>query len=225
VNLFTSKMKIRKYLFNEEAVSMKGLKGITLTLVFALALLMIHSGDSRAEAIVYDIDPDHSQVIFKVKHLGISTVTGRFDLFAGSYAFDEADMASSKVEMDIVASSINTNKKKRDDHLKSNEFLDIEKYPSITFKSKEVKKSSGGDFQIVGDLTIHGVTKEVTLDADYEGSVTDPWGNDRSAFTASTEINRKDFGMEWNKALEAGGFLVGDEVIITIEIEGIKKKS
>ena len=88
-----------------------------------------------------------------------------------------------------------------------------------------MKKGRGGDFQIVGDLTIHGVTKEVTLDADYEGSVTDPWGNDRSAFTASTEINRKDFGMEWNKALEAGGFLVGDEVIITIEIEGIKKKS
>lgn len=186
---------------------------------------MVHSGDSRAEAIVYDIDPDHSQVIFKVKHLGISTVTGRFDLFTGSYAFDEADMASSMVEADILASSINTNKKKRDDHLKSNEFLDVEKYPSITFKSKEVKKGSGGDFQIVGDLTIHGVTKEVTLDADYEGSVTDPWGNDRSAFTASTEINRKDFGMEWNKALETGGFLVGDEVKITIEVEGIKKKS
>ncbi len=203
---------------------MKSLKGITFVLAAVVTLLVLHSQDSRAEAVVYDIDPDHSQVIFKVKHLGISNVTGQFDLFNGSYSFDEENLANSSVETEIVASSINTNKKKRDDHLKSDEFLDVEKFPSITFKSKEVK-GSGDELQIVGDLTIHGVTKEVTLDADYGGSVTDPWGNKRSAFTASTEINRKDFGMTWNKALEAGGFVVGDEVKITLEIEGIQKSS
>ena len=128
------------------------------------------------------------------------------------------------METEIAVSSINTNKKKRDDHLKSDEFLDVEKFPNITFKSKEVK-GSGDDLQIVGDLTIHGVTNEVTLDIDYGGSVTDPWGNNRSAFTASTEVNRKDFGMTWNKALEAGGFLVGDTIKITIEVEGRERKS
>ncbi len=203
---------------------MKSLKGITFVLVVAAALLVLYSQDSRAEGVVYDIDPDHSQVTFKVKHLGISNVRGSFDLFNGSYSFDEENPGNSIVETEIVASSINTNKKKRDDHLKSDEFLDVEKFPSITFKSKEVK-GSGDDLQIVGDLTIHGVTKEVTLDTDYEGSVTDPWGNKRSAFTASTEVNRKDFDMTWNKALEAGGFLVGDEIKITIEVEGIQKSS
>jgi polyisoprenoid-binding protein YceI len=203
---------------------MKSLKGITFVFVLAAAFLILHSQESRAEAVVYDIDPDHSQVIFKVKHLGISNITGRFDLFSGSYSFDEENPANSSIETEIVASSINTNKKKRDDHLKSDEFLDVEKFPSITFKSKEVK-GSGDNLQIVGDLTIHGVTKEVTLDTDYEGSVTDPWGNKRSAFTASTEVNRKDFGMTWNKALEAGGFLVGDTIKIIIEVEGIQKKS
>lgn len=218
-------MKGIKHLFKQEAVSMKRIRGISLVLVLAMTVLAAHITDSRAEAIVYNIDPDHSQMIFKVKHLGISTVTGRFDLFTGSYTFDNEDIANSKVEVEIVAGSINTNKKKRDDHLKSDEFLDVEKYPNITFTSKEIRKGSGESFQIVGDLTIHGVTKEVTLDGDYEGSVTDPWGNARSAFTASTEISRKDFGMTWNKVLEAGGFLVGDEIKITLEVEGIQKKS
>ena len=203
---------------------MKSIRSITFVLVAAAALLVLHSQNSHAEAVVYDIDPDHSQVIFKVRHLGISNVTGRFDLISGSYAFDEEKPANSSVETEIVASSINTNKKKRDDHLRSDEFLDVEKFPSITFKSKEVK-GSGDDLQIVGDLTIHGVTKEVTLDTEYEGSVTDPWGNKSSAFTGSTVVNRKDFGMTWNKALEAGGFMVGDEVKITIEVEGIRKNN
>jgi len=203
---------------------MKSIKSITFVLAAVAALLVLYSEDSRAEAVVYDIDPDHSQVIFKVRHLGISNVTGRFDLLNGSYTFDEENPSNSYVETKIVASSINTNKKKRDDHLKSPEFLDVENFSSITFKSKEVK-GSGEDLQIIGDLTIHGVTKEVVLDTEYEGSVTDPWGNIRSAFTASTEVNRKDFGMVWNKALEAGGFMVGDKVKITIEVEGIKRNS
>lgn len=202
---------------------MKSLTALTLLILLAL-FLSAGSIDARADAVVYDIDPDHSQVTFKVKHLGISNVRGGFDLFEGSYSFDDQDPSNSIVETEIVASSINTNKKKRDDHLRSDEFLDVEKFPSITFKSREVK-GSGEDLQIIGDLTIHGVTKEVTLDTEYEGSATDPWGNKRSAFTATTEINRKDFGMTWNKALEAGGFLVGDNVEITIEVQGIEKKS
>lgn len=204
---------------------MKLLKGFVSVLLIAGALAFSGSSESRAEVVEYVIDPDHSQVIFKVKHMGISTVTGRFDLFEGTYAFDEENLDNSKVDTVITASSINTNKKKRDDHLKSPDFLDIEKNPTITFKSKEVKKGQGEDFTIVGDLTINGVTKEVELDAEYGGSATDPWGNERTAFTAETTIDRKDYGITWNKTLDAGGVVVGDDVKIILEVEGIKKKS
>lgn len=204
---------------------MKLLKGFVSVLLIAGALAFSGSSESRAEVVEYVIDPDHSQVIFKVKHMGISTVTGRFDLFEGTYAFDEENLDNSKVDTVITASSINTNKKKRDDHLKSPDFLDIEKNPTITFKSKEVKKGQGEDFTIVGDLTINGVRKEVELDAEYGGSATDPWGNERTAFTAETTIDRKDYGITWNKTLDAGGVVVGDDVKIILEVEGIKKKS
>ena len=208
---------------------MKELKSFIAIVALAFTVFFAGYVQSHAEVAEYMIDPDHSQVTFKVKHLAISTVTGRFDLLEGSYSIDLEDLeniANSSVNMSIVASSINTNKKKRDDHLKSAEFLDVEKYPNITFKSKEIKNGDGNKFQIVGDLTIHGITKEVTLDAVYEGHVaSDPWGFERTAFIASGEISRKDFGMTWNKALEAGGFLVGDEVRITLEVEGIRKTS
>jgi polyisoprenoid-binding protein YceI len=128
------------------------------------------------------------------------------------------------VETTIQTASINTNKQKRDDHLKSPEFLNVEKYPTITFKSREIKKGNGEDFTIVGDLTINGVTKEVELDAEYGGRATDPMGNERTAFTAETEIDRKDYGITWNKTLDSGGLVVGDEVKIELEVEGIKKK-
>ncbi|MCH8014643.1 MAG: YceI family protein [Candidatus Dadabacteria bacterium] len=208
---------------------MKELKSFIAIVALAFTVFFAGYSQSHAEVAEYIIDPDHSQVTFKVKHLAISTVTGRFDLLEGSYSIDLEDLeniANSSVNMSIVASSINTNKKKRDDHLRSAEFLDVEKYPNITFKSKEIKNGDGNKFQIVGDLTIHGITKEVTLDAVYEGHVASyPWGFERTAFIASGEISRKDFGMTWNKALEAGGFLVGDEVRITLEVEGIRKTS
>jgi len=204
---------------------MNFLKSYIVIAVIAFTVFVSGYSQSQAEVSEYMIDPDHSAVIFKVKHLAISTVTGRFDLFEGSYKFDTDNIANSIVDTKIVASSINTNEKDRDDHLKSNDFLDVEKYPDITFKSKEIKKVDGSDFQIVGDLTIHGVTKEVTLDAVYEGFAKDPRGNERTAFVANGKINRKDFGMTWNKALELGGFVVGDEVRITLEVEGIRKKS
>ncbi|MCZ6555928.1 MAG: YceI family protein, partial [Candidatus Dadabacteria bacterium] len=156
---------------------MKELKGFIAIVVLAFTVFFAGYSQSHAEVAEYMIDPDHSQVTFKVKHLAISTVTGRFDLLEGSYSVDLENIANSTVDTSIVASSINTNKKKRDDHLKSAEFLDVEKYPNITFKSKEIKNGDGNKFQIVGNLTIHGITKEVTLDAVYEGHVaSDPWG-------------------------------------------------
>lgn len=193
--------------------------------VLSLSVLVVSNIQSQAEVKEYVIDQDHSAVIFKVRHLAISTVTGRFDIFEGSYTFDSDDISNSTVETTIQVASVNTNEKDRDDHLRSNDFFDVEKYPTIIFKSKEIKNVDGNDFEIVGDLTIHGVTKEVTLDAVYEGSATDPRGNERTGFVADGKINRKDFGMTWNKALELGGVVVGEEVRFTLEIQGIQKKS
>ncbi len=199
-------------------------KSILALLVAVVSIGLSDVSESRAEAAAYVIDPDHSQVLFKVKHMGISTVTGRFDLIEGSYTFDDTDISKSSVETTITAASINTNKQKRDDHLKSPDFLDVAKNPTITFKSKEVKKGDGEDFIIVGDLTINGVTKQVELDAEYGGKAQDPMGNERTAFTAETKIDRKDFGITWNKTLDSGGLVVGDDVRIELEVEGIRKK-
>ncbi|MGH7849544.1 MAG: YceI family protein [Thermodesulfobacteriota bacterium] len=203
---------------------MRTAKGILAVLIAVVSMGFADVRESRAEAAAYVIDPDHSQVIFKVKHMGISTVTGRFDLIEGSYSFDDADISKSSVETTITTASINTNKQKRDDHLKSPDFLNVAKNPTITFKSKEVKKGDGDDFIIVGDLTINGVTKQVELDAEYGGKAQDPMGNERTAFTAETKIDRKDFGITWNKTLDSGGLVVGDDVNIELEVEGIRKK-
>jgi polyisoprenoid-binding protein YceI len=200
-------------------------KRIMALLVAVVSLALADVRDSQAEAVAYMIDPDHSQVIFSVKHMGISTVTGRFDLFEGTYNFDEKDPANSSVDVSITNSSVNTNKRKRDDHLRSPDFLNVEKYPTITFKSKEVKKGKGNDFTIIGDLTINGVTKQVVLDSEYGGKAVDPMGQERTAFTAETTINRKDFGITWNKTLDSGGLVVGDDVKITLDVEGIRKKA
>lgn len=203
---------------------MKNLRSYLLA-ALVLAMFFSVSNSSFAQDGEYTIDPAHSQIIFKVKHLAISNVTGRFDLFEGTYNFDEENIDNSSVQTKIVASSINTNEQDRDDHLKSKDFLDVEKYPNITFKSTAVKKGNDSNFQIIGDLSIHGVTKEVTLDATYEGHLaSDPRGNERTAFVANGKINRKDFGMTWNKALELGGLVVGDEINITLEVQGIRKK-
>ena len=203
---------------------MRILKRFLMLVVALFSISLAASLESRAEAVTYVIDPDHSQVIFKVKHMGISTVTGRFDLVEGNYTFDDADVSKSSVETTIQTASINTNKQKRDDHLKSPDFLNVDKNPTITFKSKEVKKGDGDDFTIVGDLTINGVTKQVELDAEYGGKAVDPMGNERTAFTAETRIDRKDYGITWNKTLDSGGLVVGDDVRIQLEVEGIKKK-
>ena len=194
------------------AVLKRAMQGLVVSSVVA----------TTAWATDYKIDPTHTSVGFKVKHLAISSVPGKFVDVKGSFSFDPAKIESSKAEAQIAVASIDTNEAKRDDHLKSPDFLDSTKFPSITFKSNKVEKISNSEFNAVGDLTIHGVTKPVTLKVTYGGAAKDPWGNERAAFLATTRINRKDFGLTWNKVLETGGLLVGEDVEISLEVEGVK---
>jgi polyisoprenoid-binding protein YceI len=187
-----------------------------------LALTLATLLSSTCWAADYQIDPTHSSVTFKVKHLAISSVPGRFGELSGTFSFDPAKIEASKAQATLSVSSINTMDAKRDDHLKGPDFFDASKYPSITFKTNKVDKVSDAAFKAHGDLTIHGVTKPVTLDVTYGGSAKDPWGKERAAFEAKTVINRKDFGLTWNKTIETGGLVVGDEVQIALEIEGVK---
>ena len=193
---------------------------------FFLGLLATSSLlSSIASAAPYTIDADHSTVGFKVRHLAISSVPGNFAKFSGNFDFDPANLAKSSAEVTIDAQSISTNNQKRDDHLRNPDFLDTAKFSNMTFKSKSITAKSATTFEALGDLTIRGVTKPVTLNVEFQGSATDPWGNERAAFSATTKFNRKDFGLTWNKALETGGLVVGDEVAVNIEVEGIKKKA
>ncbi len=200
---------------------MRQAKWFSLILVIVLASGAAWAADGAGQ---YKIDPAHSQATFKVKHLGISWVTGRFDKLQGSFEYNPENLSESKVEAAIEAGSVDTDVQQRDDHLRSPDFFDVATYPEIKFVSKEVRSGEGGKFQIAGDLTIHGVTRPVTLDTELGGTVKDPWGNTRAAFSGSTTINRKDFGLTWNKALEAGGLLVGEEVYIQISVEGVQAK-
>jgi len=173
-----------------------------------------------SRTVTYVIDPIHSTVGFKVRHLMVSNVRGEFSGVAGTVAFDAEDSANSKVEAAIDATTIQTRDNQRDQHLKSADFLDVEKFPKITFISKKVVPIGDGEWRVVGDLTIHGVTKEVDLDVEGPTpEVKDPWGNIKIGATATTKVNRKDFELVWNVALEAGGVLVGDEVAIQLELE------
>jgi polyisoprenoid-binding protein YceI len=173
----------------------------------------------------WTIDPAHSQVEFVVKHMMITKVRGRFASVNGTLRLNEENVADSLVEVEIDASSIDTRQEDRDTHLRSGEFLDAENHPRLTFRSKRVEGArleEGTDFRVVGDLTIRGRTKEVVLDATYEGSGVDPWGGDRVAFSASTEIDRREFGLEWNQTLEKGGVLVGHDVKIQLEVQAVR---
>lgn len=189
-----------------------------------LALIVMTSffAASSSYAADYVIDSSHSSVGFKVKHLAISSVPGKFAEFKGTFSFDPKDIEASKADAEISATSIDTGEAKRDDHLKSGDFLDTAKFSAISFKTTKVEKVSDTEFKAHGDLSIRGVTRPAVLDVTYGGSATDPWGKERAAFLATTKINRKDFGLTWSKALETGGLVVGDEVAITLEIEGIK---
>ena len=190
----------------------------SVSAIIALAL------PAFAFASTWTIDPDHSNIGFKVRHLMVSNVKGSFDKHTGTVEINDKDITKSKVEVSIDTNSINTNVQKRDDHLRSADFFDVAKFPTMTFVSKKIAQAGKDKLKVTGDLTLHGVTKEVVLDVEGPSKESkDPWGSLRKGATATTKINRKDFGLVWNKALETGGVAVGDKIIITLEIEMIKK--
>lgn len=171
----------------------------------------------------WKIDSAHSHVTFGVRHMMISTARGRFGEVNGTVEFDEANPINSTVNVQIEAASIDTRDAQRDGHLRSADFLDADNYPTLTFVSKRVEKIDDSHGRIIGDLTIRGVSKEVVLDTEYAGQAKSPWGTTSAGFSAKTAINRKDWGLEWNGALETGGVLVGDQVNIDIDLEIIKE--
>ena len=170
----------------------------------------------------WEFDKSHSSVSFHVRHLMVSKVHGRFHDWSGTLDLDADDLSRSHVEITIDAASIDTREAKRDDHLRSADFLDVEKFPKLEFRSTKIERLGADEAKLHGDLTIHGVTKPVVLDVELAGEVKDPWGGTRTGFTAKTAISRKEFGLTWNVALETGGLLVGDKIEIGIEIEAVK---
>jgi polyisoprenoid-binding protein YceI len=171
----------------------------------------------------WTIDPVHSSAEFSVRHLMITTVRGRFTDVQGAVSMDEADPSKSTVEVTIATASVDTREAQRDAHLRSADFFDAEHNPAITFRSTSVRDASGESFALEGDLTIHGVTRPVTLAVTSEGRAKDPWGGDRAGFHATAKIKRSDFGLTWNQVLEAGGLAVSDDVKITLDVQLVKK--
>ncbi len=171
----------------------------------------------------WQIDPDHSQVEFAVRHMMISTVRGRFTQFSGTVELDEADPSRSSVEVRIDAASIDTRAGQRDAHLQSPDFLNVAEYPYLVFKSKRVELRDATRARVIGDLTIRDITREVVLDVEYAGQARSPWGTTSAGFSAKTKINRKDWGLTWNQGLETGGVLVGDEISISIDLEVVQQ--
>ncbi len=171
----------------------------------------------------YQIDPSHSTISFSLKHMMIAKVHGGFEKFRGTFQYDKENLSNSKVEVSIEADSISTRDPQRDTHLKSADFFDVEKYPSLIFESSRFSLD-GSVLKVVGDLTIHGVTKSVTLELEVPtDEMKDPWGNLKIGVSGITKIKRKDFGLTWNAALEAGGVLVGDDISISLDIQLVKK--
>lgn len=173
----------------------------------------------------WNVDPAHAEIGFAVRHLMISTVRGRFGQVQGTVVLDETKPENAKIDVTIDVTSIDTRQEMRDNHLRSADFFDVANHPTMHFVGKKVSGDIKGEFQIAGDLTIRGTTREVTLNASLQGRGIDPWGNDRAGFEASTKISRADFGLTWNQSLETGGVVVGDEVKISIDVELIKAKT
>jgi polyisoprenoid-binding protein YceI len=171
----------------------------------------------------WQVDGAHSAVNLTVRHMVISKVRGRFTKWSAKLALDSADLSRSAVEVEIEAASIDTGVADRDNHLRSADFLDAQKFPTLRYRSRRVEAPSKDRLRVTGDLTIRDVTREVVLDVEYGGQGKDPWGNQRVGFSATTSINRKDFGLTWNQALETGGLLVADRVDIEIELQAIRQ--
>jgi polyisoprenoid-binding protein YceI len=172
----------------------------------------------------WTLDPTHSIAEFSVKHLVVTTVKGRFREVEATLNIDEDNIENSSVTASIDVASIDTNLADRDAHLRSDDFFNAEQYPKIKFQSTRVEKAKGDKYMVHGDLTIRDVTRPVELDAEFEGEINDPWGNRRAAFTATTQISRKEFNVRWNQALETGGAVVSDNVKITLHIEAVEQK-
>jgi polyisoprenoid-binding protein YceI len=172
----------------------------------------------------WNLDASHSLVEFSARHMMITKVKGRFTELEGTIEFDETDAADARVEVEIGAASITTGVDQRDEHLRSADFLDVGSFPTITFRSRQVEGLSsvpGASFRVIGDLTIRDVTREVVLEAVFEGTGTDPWGGERASFSASGAVDRRDFGLTWNQALETGGVLVGNDIKLSFEVQAV----
>jgi polyisoprenoid-binding protein YceI len=196
---------------------MKQFRSIFVSLAF-LATAPLFAADT------FTVDKTHSGVEFKVRHM-ISSVGGKFTDFAGTITADRANPVNSSVEFTIQAASVDTATPDRDKHLRSGDFFDVEKFPTITFKSVKLAPTKTKDtYDVTGDFTMHGVTKRITLPVTFLGFAKDPWGNERAGFEMNTTLNRKDYGINWNKALDQGGYLLDDDVKIAINLETVKKK-
>lgn len=177
---------------------------------------------SAAHASTYDVDSSHSSVGFSVRHL-VSKVNGSFKDFSGTINFDPKKATASSAEFTVKIASIDTQNEKRDGHLKSPDFFDTEKFPTMTFKSKKVIAAGKDKYKLIGELTMHGVTREETFVVEYGGNAKDPWGNNRAGFSATTTLNRKNYGIIWNKTLDTGAVMLGDDVAVNLSIEAIEK--
>jgi len=192
------------------------LKSILITLITAAALPLF--------ADTYTIDKQHSEASFQVRHF-VTNVRGRFEDFEGTVNIDPGKPATSLVEFKIKAASINTGVADRDNHLRSVDFFDVANFPEITFKSTSIKPAAAKDtYDVTGDLTMHGVTKHITIAVTFNGTTKDPWGNQRAGFSLETTLNRQEYGIKWNKALDNGGMMLSDDVKVSINLEAVKKK-
>src|SRR5215475_5493745 len=193
---------------------------------FATAVILTGAMALQASAATttWKIDPAHTAAQFAVKHMMISTVRGEFKGVTGTVIWDDQDVTKSTVDVTIDAKTVNTGEEQRDQDLRSANFFEVEKYPTLTFKSKKVESAGAGKLKITGDLTMHGVTKEVILNVEGpSAAVKDPWGNTRAAVSATTQVNRQDFGVKWNANMDGGGVVVGDTVNITIDLEMVRQ--
>lgn len=169
------------------------------------------------------VDPTHSSVDFSIKHMMISKVKGSFTSFDATIEADPADLTTASISVTVDLASINTNNADRDNHLKSGDFFGIDENPKMTFVAKSIRKTGDGEYEVTGDLSLHGVTRSETFDVVFEGEGKDPWGNEKAGFSATGSIKRSDYGLTWNAALETGGFLIGDDVKVSIEIQAVKQ--
>ena len=170
----------------------------------------------------YNLDTTHSAIGFSVRHLLFAKVRGRFAQWSGTLELNEADLTHSRVQVSIDATSIDTGTADRDQHLKSPDFFDVAQFPTLSFKSSRIEALDGDRYRVHGDLTIRDTTREVVLESEFSGKAKDPWGNERVAFTAKASIDRRDFGLKWNQALETGGVVVGERVEIELEVQAVK---